>query len=159
VLGESDGAWSFFLRMLNSRAWLTHCQFMAAKLELSKDKAGSSDSTSRPPTARSSPPVTAAGPRPVPRRGIDDLNEISVKQSENREDEITRAKSGVFGAVNMRREALIAMLDSLIPEVAGKVTSCEYASVAYALERYGDLDMADKYWQLAVNIAHPHSTT
>jgi hypothetical protein len=89
----------------------------------------------------------------VPRRGIDDLKEIAVKQSENREDEITRAKSGVFGAMNMRREARIAMLDSLIPEVAGKVTSREYASVAYALERYEDLDMAAKYWQLAVNIA------
>jgi tetratricopeptide (TPR) repeat protein len=59
--------------------------------------------------------------------------------------------------MNMRREALIAMLDSLIPEVAGKVTSREYASVAYALERYGDLDMAAKYWQLAVNIAPPNS--
>lgn len=59
--------------------------------------------------------------------------------------------------MNMRREALFAMLDSLIPEVAGKVTSREYASVAYALERYGDLDMAAKYWQLAVNIAPPNS--
>jgi hypothetical protein len=88
---------------------------------------------------------------------IDELNEISVKQSENREDDMTRAKSGVSSALNMRREALVAMLDSLIPVVAPGITSREYASMAFALERYGDVSKASKYWKLAVETAEPES--
>jgi hypothetical protein len=88
---------------------------------------------------------------------IDDLNEINVEHTEPRKDAGTRYQSQWFRALNARREALTAMIESVLPSVPGGVTSQEYASIARSLGVIGDATGAEKYWHRALDAAEPES--